>query len=432
MATLGSPINQTDVQGALGVSSSVNKWSQLLPHTNVNMWSAYKPLYATKKTRLTDSERASGAHSVSGYTMSYGIQKRVSSTWSDFINTSTGVVVSAPWLYDRPVVDGSCGLRITDFIGYRTDATRIVAVSWSSQVMYLPVNSSQDGVTLRFTLTGNVSWSSDGCMRWQELFGDCMSYYPTVIMTCYSGSQVWKYVVSADKTIQQLKDAGNTSVDIYVYTKTLAAAMVNDGATYQSGCLGNNANWTATMVLVNQQIAGNASAHIVPSGKNILRLEYSSGADRTTKQAKLIKYSYFGSMTLTVTLTKVSNNVYNLTSMVLSGEKIRNGTPTANASGTLTCRIGVMRIQGYADAQSVTVSNMGSITFDNTIGTFSKSVSNMPSTQYRAQMVDSDGKMHATGNIDFDFGDSIGSFRGGWDIDIKTGSSTFTKDIVIF
>jgi hypothetical protein len=429
---IGAPVNQADVQSALGISSSVNKWSQLMPHANVNMWSAYKPLYATKKTRLTDEERANGAHTVEGYTMSYGIKKRKSSVWSDFINTLTGAVISAPWLYDKPVVDGQCGLRITDYIGYHHNAVRIVNVSWSSQVMYLPTNASQDGVTLRFTLTGDVSWTADGDMRWQELFGDCMGYWPTIIMTCFSANQIWQYTKSADKTITQLKAAGNTGVDIYVYTKTLAAAMVNAGATYEYGCLGNNANWICTMVLCEQQIEGNVTAHTVPSGKNIIRLEYASGADRTTKESKLIKYSYFGSMKLTVTLSKVSNNVYNLTSMVLSGEKIRTGTPTANASGTLTCRIGVMRIQGYADAQSVTANPFGSITFDNEIGSFSKAVQNVPSTQYRAQMVDTDGQMHATGNIDFDFGGSIGSFRGAWDIDIKTGAQTFTKEIVIF
>ena len=152
MAVVGNPLNQADVQRALGVGSSVNKWSQLCTHANINKWSAYKPIYHSKITRLTDAERAAG-RTVSGYLVSWGMMKRISSAWSDFMD-NYGEIKSFPWIYDKPVWDGTSKFRITDFIGYNSDVRRLVAVSFSSWDLWLPSATGSVGYSLWAQLTG--------------------------------------------------------------------------------------------------------------------------------------------------------------------------------------------------------------------------------------------------------------------------------------
>ena len=383
MATLGSPINQADVQGALGISSSINKWSLLMTHANINMWSAYKPMYSTKKTRLTDAERASSAHSVSGYAISWGIKKRISSNWSDFIDSS-GNIKSATWVYDKPVVDGSCGLRITDFIGYKNDAIRLVSITYNSGDIWLPSTAGSNGSSLWMQLNGlsTVSSSNTGAMRWQELFGGYLNYYPTLIMTAGTS---WVYAKSSDYTIQDLISRGDTGAVIYVNTATLCTAMITDGngsITYGNFPISNNASWKMCMVLSSTKITGGTGSnqHNVPSGTNLLRCEYLSGADRTTKTAKQLKWKAFSSMKCKVTLVKEGGAArkYRLDKLELTAEKITpdsvsftcdlamsaqtgdvyiGTTPAVTASGGQTARA-----NGFFGTITFSASEIGTIT----------------------------------------------------------------------
>ena len=450
MATLGQPINQADVQGALGVSTSVNKWSQLLTHANINMWSAYKPLYSTKKVRLTDAERASGAHTVSGYTASYGILKRISALWSDFINTATGAIISAPWVYDKPVVDGYCGLRITDYIGYRTDAQRLIKVTYSSWDLWLPSASGAKGSSMWMQLTGMspVSDQNTGAMRWQELFGDHLNYYPTLIMTAGTN---WVYAKSSDYTIQDLINRGDTGATIYVDTATLASAMINDGARYDHYPLNQNASWNITMVLCSRKVAGGegSSQHNIISGSdNLLRCEYESGADRTTKTAKLIKYKSFASMKMRVTLVKeVGQYKYRIDKLELIAEKVTDDTVTFQCDATFTARIGDVSVQGYGGAtggQAYTADNyFGTITFAaSDIGTITKTWQygstsgnallytyfNITQAEYGNRDAYGRFKFYGTGSSA-----SIGSFEGGWEyIRVNDQRYKYEKEFTLF
>lgn len=352
MATIGSPLNQRDVQNALNVSTSVNTWSALLTHSSINMWSAYKPLYSTKKTRLTDTERASGAHSMSGYTASYGIQKRISSAWSDFLD-SYGNIKSYPWIYDKPVVDGSCCLRITDYIGYRSDASRLVSVTFSSWDLWLPSTSGSSGSSLWIQLNGlsTVSATNTGAMRWQELFGDHLDYYPTLIMTAGTS---WVYAKSSDYTINDLIGRGDTGAVIYVNTATLATAMITDGASYNYFPLSNNASWNVCMVLASQKITGGTGStqHNIPSGTNILRCEYLSGADRTIKTAKLLKYKAFASMSCKATLVKEAGYArkYRLDKLEITAEKLTEDAVSFTCDLSISAQVGDVSIAGYGGA----------------------------------------------------------------------------------
>ena len=455
MATLGSPINQADVQNALGVSSSVNKWSLLIAHGNTNKWSGYKPLYATKVTRLTDAERASGAHVIEGYSASYGMQKRVSDVWSDFMDRY-GNIISAPWIYDKPVLDGSCKFRITDFVGYRTDAPRIVNVSFSSgSDIWIPSAAGSTGYGFWIQLTGmsSVASQNTGAMRWQELFGDCLDYYPTVIMTAGTS---WVYAKSYGTTdnrlrIRDLISRGDTGAIIYVNSATLANAMISDGSSYDHFPLNNNVSWNMCMVLSSTWISGDTGTlqHNIPTGTRILRCEYEAGADRTVKTGKLLKYKAFSSMKMKAKLVREGSTgyKYRLDELSLIAEKLTQDAVSFTCTAMLTARIGSVNVQGRGsatDGRALEVDNyLGSVSFAaGDIGTVTKtwkyndtSGNGLPYTTYDITNPETgSGQRNPYGN--FTFGnDSIGYFSGGWsggDINVNSQWSQYNIELTLF
>lgn len=446
---IGAPVNQADVQSALGISSSVNKWSQLMPHININMWSAYKPVYASKLTRLTDAERAGGTHSVSGYTISYGVKKRISSLWSDFMNTSTGAIISAPWEYDRPIADGTSKFRITDFIGYHHNARRIIAVTFSSYDMWIPSAAGAKGSSLWVQLRGLAATSSEntGAMRWQELFGDHLDYYPTVIMTAGTN---WQYIKSSEYSISDLISRGDTGATVYVDTADLSSAMVSDGAQYNYYPLSNNATWNVTMVLCSRKLSGGASyEHKLNGNEYLLRCEYESGADRTTKSAKLLKYKAFASMKMKVTLVKEggASYKYRIDKLELIAEKMTTDAVTFKCDATFTARIGDVSVQnrgGATGGSAYTATDyFGTITFAaSDIGTITKTWQygstsgnallytyfNITQAEYGSRDAYGKFKFYGTGSSA-----SIGSFEGGWEyIRVNDQRYKYEKEFTLF
>ena len=448
MATLGSPINQADLQSALGVSSSVNSWRLLIAHGNTNKWSAYKSIYANKVTRLTDAERAAGTHSMSGYSMSYGMQKRVSTVWSDLYNASQQAFVSAPWIYDKPVWDGTCKFRITDFIGYRTDAPRLINVTYNSGTdMWIPSAAGNSGSSIWMQLTGlsTVSAQNTGAMRWNELFGDCLDYYPTVIMVAGSS---WIYAKSSDYRIRDLISRGDTGAIIYINTKDLSDAMITDGASYNYFPLNNNANWNVCMVLSSVKISGGTGStqHNIPSGTSILRCEYEAGYDRTTKTAKLLKYKAFASMKMKATLVKESgaSYKYRLDKLELTAEKITTDAVSFTCNATLTARIGSVNVTGQGSSsggQALTVNNyLGTISFAaSDVGTITKtwqynatSGNSLPYTVYNITQAESgSGERNIYGS--FEFVSTVGTFRNGWSaINVNSQNYSYSQEFTLF
>lgn len=447
MATIGQPLNQADVQSALGVSTSVNKWSQLLTHTNNNKWSGYKPLYATKVTRLTDTERASGAHTVSGYTISYGMKKRISSTWSDIYNGSQQAFVSAPWEYDKPVWDGSCAFRITDFIGYRSDAQRLISVTYSSGNIWIPSASGSSGYGFWMQLNGmsSVSAQNTGAMRWQELFGDCLDYYPTVIMVAGSS---WIYAKSYDYSIRSIISRGDTGAIIYINSADLATAMITDGASYNAFPLNNNASWNMCMVLSSIKITGGTGSaqHNIPSGARIVRCEYEAGYDRTVKTAKQLKYKAFASMKMKATLVKESgaSYKYRLDKLELIAEKLTQDAVSFTCNGMFTARIGTVSVTGQGSSssgQALTVNNyLGTISFAaGDVGTITKtwqynatSGNSLPYTVYNITQAESgSGERNIYGR--FEFVSTVGTFSNGWSaINVNSQNYSYSQEFTLF
>lgn len=446
MAVVGNPLNQADVQRALGVGSSVNKWSQLCTHANINKWNAYKPIYHSKITRLTDAERAAG-RTVSGYLVSWGMMKRISSAWSDFMD-NYGEIKSFPWIYDKPVWDGTSKFRITDFIGYNSDVRRLVAVSFSSWDLWLPSATGSVGYSLWAQLTGlsTVSSQNTGAMRWQELFGNCLNYYPTLIMTAGTN---YVYAKSSDYTIQDLINRGDTGATIYVNTATLADAMIRDGSAYDVYPLNDNALWRMTMVLCSSKITGEAASisHHIPSGANILRLEYESGADRTTKNAKLLKHKAFSSMSAKVTLEKVSGYSYRyrLSKIELTAEKLTEDAVSFTCNFSLSAQVGTVYVYNEGSAtggQALTVNNYLGPTINfaaDETGTITKtwqygstSGNALPETYWDITQAQTGSNQRlSTGHLYFT--SPIGTFDNGWgDIDVSGQSYRYTREFTLF
>lgn len=451
MAIVGQPLNQRDVQGALGVSSSVNTWSQLCTHANNNVWSANKPMYASKTTKLSDNEKADpvglGVRPlVDGYYISYGILKRISSAWADFMD-NYGNIKSFPWIYDRPTWDGTCKFRITDFIGYNSDVRRIVAVSFSSWDLWIPSASGSSGYSLWAQLTGlsTVSSQNTSAMRWGELFGNCLDFYPTLIMTAGTG---WQYSKSSDYSIRQLISRGDTAATIYVNTATLASAMVADGASYDYYPINNGATWNLTMVLCSSKVSGDTGiySHKIPSGAYILRLEYSSGADRTAKTAKSLKYKAFSSMSAKITLVKERGYSYRyrLDKIELIAVKMTMDSVSFTCNFSLSAQVGTVYVSGSGSAsggQSFTVNNyLGTINYaSNDEGTITKtwqynstSGNSIPYTYYDITQAQSgSGQRLSTGH--FYFNSSVGSFHNGWgDIDVSAQNYSYSREFTLF
>lgn len=450
MAIIGAPINQADVQNALGVSSSVNKWSLLIAHGNTNKWSAYKSIYGTKVTKLTDAERAAGTHVVSGYSMSYGMQKRVSGVWSDFYNAQTTSIISAPWYYDKPVWDGSCKFRITDFVGYRTDAPRLINITYNGgEDMWIPSSSNDPGSAFWMQLTGmsTVSAQNTGAMRWQELFGDCLDYYPTLIMTAGTS---WVYAKSHDMNIRGLIAAGYTGATIYISTKDLADAMITDGASYNFFPLNNNATWNVCMVLSELKRTGEAGRlyHNIPTGTKILRCEYEADVDRTMKKAKLLKYKHFASMKMKAKLVREGSTgyKYRLDELTLIAEKLTTESVSFSCTARLTARIGSVNVQGRGratDGSTLEVDDYLSVSFAaSDIGTVTKmwkyndtSGNALPYTTYDITNPETgSGQRNPYGNFTFS-NSSIGYFSGGWsggDINVNSQWSQYNIELTLF
>lgn len=52
-----APVNQRDIQKALGVGSSVNNWNALITHSYINKWAKYKPFRHSTSGPATEQER---------------------------------------------------------------------------------------------------------------------------------------------------------------------------------------------------------------------------------------------------------------------------------------------------------------------------------------------------------------------------------------
>lgn len=351
-----------DVQRAL--STNRQDLGELCTHQNINIWAKFKPIYHTGVAALKNSQRHDNSHSVPGYTISWGIKKPSSVAWASYINAQ-GVVQSGLWGYDKPTGGTASPYRLTDYAevndsgvvtghGYDRNAKPPIQFILPSEstmnVPYTP-QSGKSGSILMFMFTfqnGVVGWSSNTCLSLGDVFSDVLDYYPTVILTCYSGGRVYEYSKSGDSKIRTYTGNVNPIVQVPVDTNELALAAQADGASPHSGPLADNAKWTACMVLTSGKIEGTVESHII-NNKEITRLEYTTGADRKDFTVRNISnLDYITSLSYTVTLIRTSTGYYYINNIYVSMTMEAGRTASFNVNATFTCLLGVIGGTGWS------------------------------------------------------------------------------------
>lgn len=127
---ISRPVSQRDIQTVLGISSSVNKLSQLCTHANINKWAKYKPIkYAangimsqydfTNECWKSDSTWWKGSGGTCGFTVF------TCNSLSDVISNTTGGMNG--WGYNGTPTGGTYPYREADFIGYNHNAKHLFA-----------------------------------------------------------------------------------------------------------------------------------------------------------------------------------------------------------------------------------------------------------------------------------------------------------------
>lgn len=421
---IAAPVSIYDAQRAVGSGSP--DLATLCMNNNINMWSVGKPVYFPKVGELTDADLKTG-RSVNGYSISYGIKKRASDTWSDYIDASTGEVLSAVWQYDKPVLDGVNVFRLTDFNHYWTTAQCAMVIALDSKTrVVVPSTQGGTGDVLHYTLNFRYMLYASGAISSQQLFGACANYHPSMILTCLSDSYIWQYVKSSNLTIGEIgADSQQSGADVYIDMADVAEAMVHDGATYGTKCLQNGRQWTACMVLLSgDPVPGSTVQHTV-AGRTIVRMEYEAGIDRNTFLLSSGKYSYVSAMSMTVTLKKNSNGSYYIDSITVTATKLTNDAMTFNVHAQFACVIGTVVISGVSGS---TV-DFNPINFAAQTGSTSASIQLSTVTYTPTGDADPSGSRFCTGTLTFHDQGNHGDWSGSFSIDVKAGSSTYTRTV---
>ena len=163
------PVSQRDIQGALGLSSSVNKWSQLCMHGNINKWAKYKPLRHSTPAKITDKQRKDlnyGITSIPVWTGS-GSVNSMGNFWFEVDKSSTNYpecgIQTEYWAYQRPIGGVSSPFRELDFVsndndvyGYKHDVSAPIGGCVDS-TLYISAAGS-----LKIEFSGNGSEQTGG------------------------------------------------------------------------------------------------------------------------------------------------------------------------------------------------------------------------------------------------------------------------------
>lgn len=426
---ISQPVSIYDVQRCFGLSSP--DLATLILNANINIWSEIKPIYSTKITQLTMDDRAN-PRSLSGFKTGCGVKKRAY-VWADYIqgkDSSTGSVTSQLWTLDRPVVDGQCAFRLTDFAGYYHFVGRtfnIYTLFGNVNNILIPSSDFGDGSNITFSF-GFTDPIADGGITAPRLFGDCWGFYPAVIITNGAdGSNTYQYAKIADRPISAY---GNSRVTIDIDTSEFARSIASDfrslhsGDPYQSYPLRTGDRWTACMVLVSQQPV--PDVHKISSSAMIVRLEYESGVDRRTLPIKQTKYLTIEWMKMSVTIEKVSGYTrrYRISSITITAKMLSTSSISFVIGALLSTPQGTVNVNNVASGQSVDVDNYSNVTFSGSIGEVTKPLS-LTLTTYDVESTFV-GNQLVNGTLTFK--NTIGNFSGGFSFDVSGGAGTYTKE----
>lgn len=127
---ISRPVTQRDVQTVLGISSSVNKWSQLCTHADLNIWSKYRPKkYAARgiMDQYDFTNECWKADSVwwKGNNGNMCFTPYVTTNFANVIANTNGTLNG--WGFDGVPNGGTYPYRIVDFIGYNHNALPMAA-----------------------------------------------------------------------------------------------------------------------------------------------------------------------------------------------------------------------------------------------------------------------------------------------------------------
>lgn len=428
---ISAPVSFADVNAVLGTSHT--DLATLCMENLINMWSGRKPIYNTKWGILGTDDWNGVNRTLAGFKTGGGIKKAALS-WDEYItgmNTSTGSVVSKIWEYDKPVVDGSCKFRLADFSGYYHNVGRVFNMGTlfgNISNILIPSADGGTGRTVAFTFYF-TNPTPDGGIAAAQLFGDCWTYYPCIILTNGStGSNSYQYAVTAPSPISAY---AGTSMTITFDTADFAAAIASDfrslhsGDPYANYPLRTGDKWTACLVLLSQQLT--SGIHKIPSSATIIRLEYSSNVDRRTLPIKQTKYINIEWMKMRVTITKIAGyqRKYKIDSIVVTANILSTASMTFTIDAALSTPQGTVNVVGVASGQSINVTGYSSVVFSGSTGEISKTLS-ITETTYD-NTATSAGNQLVNGTLTFR--GSEGNFSGGFSIDVSGQSYQYTQEV---
>ena len=431
-----SPVSFADVNATLGTSHT--DLFALCTDNNVNMWSAYKPIYSAKVGILTDADFSGSAHTISGYKTGGGILKvvKTGSTYKSDIGTD-GAVSNAVWTWDKPIQDGVCAARLHDYNNYYHGAARIFRITnifGNINYFFLPSSDAAAGLVVAF----DMSFVS-GQMTPAKLFGDCFStFYPAVIISS-GGSDKLNYVKSAPNPISAY--TGSSGVTIKVDTRVFMNKMKSDWSAVHSGSAYANFpfrdgdKWTATLVLIDGYFDGgeNDGSYKLGTGNNIVRLEYQSPSgdthvDRKTLPVKQSKFTNIEWMKMTVTITRQGiqsgNEVYALSSISVKAKMLNTNTVSFVVNASLSTPQGSVSVSGVSDPSNI--QNYSQLTFSGQTGEITKSLNYNATTYYVPQSATVGNKL-CNGSLKFHA--TEGDFTGTFSFDITSQSYQYEKEI---
>lgn len=401
----------------------------------VNIWSPRKPIYSTKKEVLSADDFKGGAHSVSGYKTGAGILKPVVSG-SDYQSNigDSGVVPNGVWSHDKPVNDGLCWFRLSDFNGYWHTAGAMFSIDTLfgnvSHIM-TPSTQSEDGARIAFSMSFHVQ---TGSIVPSELFGDCSGYYPTAIMSC--GGYNYTYIKSADNTILAYTSSACTiTIDTAEFARQIASDFraQHSGDPYSSFPLRTNDKWTACVVLSSRKFTGgDGYDHKLNGNESIVRLEYSSPSgdshvDRKTLPIKQSKYNNIEWMKMTVTIQKTGNKVYEISSIVVTAKMLTTDYISFQVGAQLSTPQGNVNVVNTASGQSINVENYTNVAFSGETGEVTKTLG-LTRTIYTVTAT-STGNQLCNGTLTFK--NSKGNFSGGFSIDISNQNYQYSRETTL-
>lgn len=439
--SISAPVSISKIQGAFGVTAGDTEtlMKTIVNSTNgINIWSKYKPIYHSKITPLTDSERQNSGHIVAGYVISWGIMKPSSASWYDYIDVSTGVVKSGMWGYDKPTGTAASPWRLTDFDGYNHDAVCPINFSLPSEdVLRIPSSSLSPSQVIAIIFTfqnGIIGWNRSHSLTLAEAFASEISqnYYPTVIMTCFSGGRVWEYAKSGDHPIGYYTGNVNPYVNVLVDTDDVAKAAINDGTGYNTDPLANGAVWTVCMALVSQRIEGGVTTHTI-NNCYIRRLEYAQGVDRKNMTVDVATSTdEIESMSVTLVLKRNTDRpaYYYIDSVSVTIKMTSGGYQGFAVNASFTCLVGTVGGTGWNEAQNVNVQYWSSLSLDTSErGHVVTKLLNFNSAEFRFTDDIYTGQRVAGIGLSFDMKDAALSASFGFNV--AGGAASYSQTVTI-